>query len=414
MHDVKIFFLVTGLLLNASILRAQNEIKISGTVIEDSTLQAIPFVTLSIKGTATLTDLNGKFNFTTPANASDSVVFSCIGYESKIIPVRSFLSGKEQIVKLLPKVYELQGPDIPGLSSKEIVKRATKRIPEIFRADTFYESAFYRQYHEENSKYVRLIEAAITIENRVTKNTTSLKSDEWVSVNHIRRSDNLEQNMEEHGDHLFDLFKENPVYHAEGTVLNQKALDLYRFYFDTTHAFPDSVYHIFYYSTDRTRDRFDRGEIFIDADDFSVRKITKEEIKNAPVRMENHSSPRYYWDFISSKTVAEYKMKNRKMHTVSLMKTYTHELYDSRVHTMEFVVKEYFELTMQNEIKPEPMIQKYFSEFANLYHRKYFYNASFWQDYNTPPFFFCKPEVVKSNLEKNKNLEEQFLSNGFR
>src|SRR5436853_3988602 len=105
-----LFFLVIAL-LSANVLHAQNEIKISGTVVEDSTLQAIPFATLSIKGTAARTDLNGKFNLATSANASDSVVFSCIGYENKVISVRSFLYGKEQTVKLFPKVYELQGPD---------------------------------------------------------------------------------------------------------------------------------------------------------------------------------------------------------------------------------------------------------------------------------------------------------------
>jgi hypothetical protein len=287
-------------------------------------------------------------------------------------------------------------------------------MPEIFAVDTFYQEGFCRQYHQENNKYVRLIEAAITIENRAEKNNASLKTNERVLINHIRRSDNNEQNNDEHGDHLIDLLEENPVYHSLGTVLNIKSLDLYRFYFDTTLTYPDSIYHIFYYSHDHTRDRYDRGEIFIDAKTFAIIKITIEEFKNdRPIRRENNSSGRYRWDFLSSKLIAEYKMKNGKMYTISLMKTYTHDLYDIKVYTKEFTVTECFELTLQQENQSKPAVmQPYFSDFSNLYHRKYVYDAAFWKNYPIPDFYFQKSEDVKRDLEKNKKLGEQFFQNG--
>lgn len=404
-------FLLIVFVLSFNFLFAQNEIKISGTVAEDSTLLAVPFVTVSFKQTATLTDINGKFSFTISATNSDSIIFSCIGYENKIVLSRNFLPG-EQTILLTHKVYELPGPNISGLTSRGIIKKAVSRIPEIFVTDTFYTSAFYRQYHEENTRFVRLIEALITVENRVEKNSV-LKSSERVAINHIRRSDVDERNNEEHGDHLMELLEENPVYHALGTMLNPKALDLYRFYFDTTRIYPDSIYHIFYYSTDRTRDRFDRGEIFISSNSFAILKLIKEEFKNPnPVREVSHISPRYCWDFLSSKLVAEYKIKNGKMQLESLMKTYTHDLYDAKVFTKEFVVTESFELTVQDEAKSGPLMQKYFSDYSNLYNRKYFYNAAFWKDYSNPDFYFRKGEEVKYDLEKNKKLEEQFLQNG--
>jgi CarboxypepD_reg-like domain len=411
---VRTLFIIILLVLGANLLQAQNEIKISGSIVDDSTRYAVPFVTVSVKQTATLSDINGKFNFTISANNADSIIFSCIGYENKKIPIRSFVSGTEQTIKLLRKVYELPPHTKNGLTSRSIIENAIKKIPEIFVADTFYQEGFYRQYHEENNKYVRLIEAAITIENRAEKNNASLKTNERVLINHIRRSDNNEQNNEEHGDHLIDLLEENPVYHSLGTVLNIKSLDLYRFYFDTTLTYPDSVYHIFYYSHDRTRDRYDRGEIFINAKNFAILKLTIEEFKNdRPIRRENNLSNRYRWDFLSSKLIAEYKMKDEKMYTAALMKMYTHELYDNKVYTKEFTVIENFELTLQKEIKTMPLsMQKYFSDFSNLYHRKYFYDTSFWKSYSVPGFYFQKSEDVKRDLEKNKKLEKQFLENG--
>ena len=411
---MRTLFFITLLVLGTNLLQAQNEIKISGSIVDDSTRFAIPFVTVSVKQTATLSDVTGKFSFTISANNTDSIIFSCIGYENKKIPVRSFVSGPEQTIKLLRKVYELPPGTIHGFTSRTIIENAIKKMPEIFAVDTFYQEGFCRQYHQENNKYVRLIEAAITIENRAEKNNASLKTNERVLINHIRRSDNNEQNNDEHGDHLIDLLEENPVYHSLGTVLNIKSLDLYRFYFDTTLTYPDSIYHIFYYSHDHTRDRYDRGEIFIDAKTFAIIKITIEEFKNdRPIRRENNSSGRYRWDFLSSKLIAEYKMKNGKMYTISLMKTYTHDLYDIKVYTKEFTVTECFELTLQQENQSKPAVmQPYFSDFSNLYHRKYVYDAAFWKNYPIPDFYFQKSEDVKRDLEKNKKLGEQFFQNG--
>src|SRR5262249_4803326 len=226
-------------------------------------------------------------------------------------------------------------------------------------------------------------------------------------------SDNYEKNNEEHGDHLIDLLEENPVYHSMGTVLNMKAFFLYRFYSDTTLAYPDSIYHIFYYSTDRSGERFDRGEIFIDTAHFAILKFTKEEFKNtrAPRRNLYNSSGNYRWELLFSKLIAEYKTKNGKMYPASLMKNYTHELYDIKVNTKEFLVTEYFELTFGNEIQSKSP-RETFSGFSNLYHRKYIYDASFWKGYSLPDFYFRKYEHLKSDLEKNKKFEEQFIQNG--
>ena len=411
----KYFLLLTLLAVGIVSSEAQNEIKISGSVVDDSSSYAVAFASISYNGTGTLTDINGRFSLTISVlNKSDSILVSCIGYENKLIPVRSFESGSEQTVTLSQKIYELSPHDIPGLSSGKIVETAIGKIPEVFAADTFYQQGFYRQYHQENQEYVRLIEAVLTVESRVEKNKKSVKSKERVSIHQLRRSDNNEKNKEEHGDHLMDLLEENPVYHSTGTLLNLKALQLYRFYFDPKSAGSDSVYHIFYYSTDRSGDRYDRGEIFIDVIDFTILKFTKEEIKNNyALRKPRYSSEApYRWEFLISTLAVEYRMIKGKMHTSSLMKTYTHELYDNKVQTKEFLVTEYFELTIQNVIEQERIQHgKDFSVFSNLYHRKYIYDASFWSKYPFPDFYFAKPENVMGDLKKNRTMDEQFRSN---
>lgn len=398
-------------------LTAQNQITVSGKVVEDSTRHAVPFVNilLSANRTGTVSDINGKFTLEIDSLIpSDSIIFSVIGYETKIISAGNFSAALENTIALTKRIYEIPSVTIDGLSSRQIIEKAIRKIPDIVMADTFYLNAFYRQYHEENNKYVRLIEATVTIENRVTKNKYLLKADERVSINQIRRSDNRERNNEEHGDHLMELLEVNPVYHTTGTMLNLKALDLYRFYFDTTYT-TDSVFHIYYYSTDRSGERFDRGEIFINENNFSILKFTREEIKNTHAnrnRLYNSMAP-YRWDFLSSKLVAEYRMINGKMFPASLFKTYTHELYDNKVNTKEFLVTENFELTILNESLPGQLPQKKsFSVFLNLYHRKYSYDISFWENYSLPGSYFKKLQNVKNDLEKKKTLGEQFMQNG--
>lgn len=398
---------------------AQKQFTVSGKVVEDSTGHSVPFANIIHKetGTGMVSDINGRFTLTINTTVlSDSIIFSANGYEVKIISVGNFSSASESTIALRKRIYEIPPVTIDGLSSRQIIEKAIRKIPESVAADTFYLDGFYRQYHEENNKYVRLIEATVTIENRVAKNKYSLKGDERVSVNQIRRSDNRERNNEEHSDHLIELLEENPVYHSTGTMLNLKALDLYRFYFDTTFT-TDYVFHIYYYSTDRSDEHFDRGEVFIDADNFTILKFTREEIKNTHAvrrRLYNTLAP-YRWEFLSSKLVAEYGMKKGKMVPVLLFKTYTHELYDNKVNTKEFLLTENFELTIKNETLPEQLPQKKrFSVFSNLYHRKYSFDISFWQNYSLPAFYFRKSQEVKSDLEKNKNLEEQFIQNGNR
>ena len=72
----------------------QQQIKVSGTITDATTLMAMPGVNISVKGTTlgTISDGNGKYTVSSPS-ANATIVFSFIGYVTQEIP----LAGKNVI-----------------------------------------------------------------------------------------------------------------------------------------------------------------------------------------------------------------------------------------------------------------------------------------------------------------------------
>ena len=90
-HSFKISMMVMLMLL-ATLGMAQN-ISVKGKVTEAETGQSIPGANVVLKGTTTgiITDINGSFSLSVPANGT--LVFSFIGFKSKEVPV----AGKKEI-----------------------------------------------------------------------------------------------------------------------------------------------------------------------------------------------------------------------------------------------------------------------------------------------------------------------------
>jgi len=111
----KITLLVVILLAQCSILLAQNNVTVKGTVKDE---RGTPFtgVTVTIKGTtnATAADVNGFYSISAPANST--LVYSFLGYDSK----EELVNGRTEInVTLTPNVKQLESVVVIGYGSQK-------------------------------------------------------------------------------------------------------------------------------------------------------------------------------------------------------------------------------------------------------------------------------------------------------
>jgi hypothetical protein len=117
--------------------------KIRGKVTEKATNEPIPFVNIVLKGTTagTVSDFNGEYFIETRA-VSDSVVFSCLGYQSITLPVisRSFQTMDVQLNQVdfqLNEVVVLPGENPAHTLLKKVIAKKDINNPEKVSSYTF-------------------------------------------------------------------------------------------------------------------------------------------------------------------------------------------------------------------------------------------------------------------------------------
>ncbi|MDP3914678.1 MAG: TonB-dependent receptor [Bacteroidota bacterium] len=113
---MKKLFIVLNLLMSVSILFAQNEQTIKGTV-TDAKNETVPGVSVSIKGTmqGTITDIDGLY--TIAANPQAVLVFSFVGFQTQEIPVNNQTTIN---VKLMEQSFDVEEVVIVGYGSQKV------------------------------------------------------------------------------------------------------------------------------------------------------------------------------------------------------------------------------------------------------------------------------------------------------
>src|SRR5579863_4796971 len=145
---------------------AQDNVVLSGYVLDKANNQPLSLAALQVKNSAlgALTDDNGFFELPLPkVNLRDSVKVSFIGYLPTIISVSNNRQGDTLHIYLETSIATKQEAVITALSAKGVLLHAIKNLKANFYTDSIIETGFYRQFHKENGKYVRLIEADVSV-----------------------------------------------------------------------------------------------------------------------------------------------------------------------------------------------------------------------------------------------------------
>ncbi|HNR18512.1 MAG TPA: carboxypeptidase-like regulatory domain-containing protein [Bacteroidia bacterium] len=386
---------------------AQHYIKekkiLKGVLKAEQTNKAIAYANVYVKNTQqnALADESGFFILPCIVSEMDSVCVNALGYSFKSILVKDF---KNDTVLTLKAKTELPLLQVRGFTAREVIEKAIRNLHYYFPDSNIQLESFYRQYHKENGKYVRLIEAKIITPEKTYNNFNSSNHNEKVYVKNVRRSNVYEQNKEKHGDHLIDLLYDNPVKHPVGTVLNLKGLSFYNFRF--TDESNEKITVIEFNSFGTGTPKAEGGKLYIDEKTFLIEKVIVESFPNPKAKQVYYSKANhpYDWKFRNGYLEISFNKKDGYMQVAEIKKYYTHYLFDNATNSLSFLVEENFEL-IKTKTFSENIPEKFFTGSSNLYSQKYNYNEADWAGIKE------LSKEKKKDLEKTEALNVQFKSN---
>ena len=144
------------------------QLVLTGTVIDSSTMEAVPFATVALgvdKGT--ISDETGYFRLpVSQVKFDDTLYVTSIGYMQERIPVFDLTFRAENRIYLNPAVYELSSVVIQGKkrripTAKHIIRKAIDSLIVNHAHDTSTYTGYYREYMKEDEQYVNLFESII-------------------------------------------------------------------------------------------------------------------------------------------------------------------------------------------------------------------------------------------------------------
>lgn len=161
----KLFFLAAWMFVLNYHGLAQTFYVVDGKVVDSSTQEPVPFVSIGIKGYpyGTSSNAEGSFSLRVPSAMKSSFILtvSCIGYENADVQN----PASPVTITLRPSTVQLKEVLVfsKDLRPEKIVKRAFSSIKKNYNVKPFLYKSFYRHYCNDNGVYGRLIEGAIDI-----------------------------------------------------------------------------------------------------------------------------------------------------------------------------------------------------------------------------------------------------------
>lgn len=404
-----------ALLLFAVSVTAQENIYLRGFVYDKEANNApLSTAAVQIKNTQLggLTDDYGFFEVPIPiVNLKDSIKVSYVGYVSQSILASSYQEGDTLRFYLSSSAETKQEAVIVSYNARGVLLKAIENLRKNLYTDSLVQTGFYRQYHKENGKYVRLIEADVSIAFNI-KSPYKYSFHELMQINKLRRSNNFEHNVDanNHGDHLADLLKENPFSYNKGTFLNPRMIDFFAPKFESE----DSVQFVI--STqykESSSAKLEQAKVWVEKETFAILRIEISKYPN-PYYVKSRYANTSIWKLVNETDVVELEKQNGKFFVSALHRTYNHHVTNPVNGNVEYVVEETFDLFFdQFETENVGAIINVgkFAETSDVYLTKYKYDVNFWDNYSALDEFPLNA-TIKTDLEQTTPLNKQFVEAG--
>ncbi len=283
------YLLLWFLLLTPMFMHGQGAVKLSGKVTDASTGKPLPFAQLSVqhKTFGTVTNEDGRFELKIPADCNrDTLLVAYMGYEVLKQPVSAALRDT-MVLRLIPRPLQLAEVEIVALTAEEVIRQVVAHIPSNYGEDSLILTAFIRSQKFVGGRLAEYAEAIILDlktgyklypkkdqkQKQQESNVPQLHKGRVVSdTNMLNAIGDVGRAAGCLGCNFIHDFVE--FYHQ--TVLDEKLFPYYNFKMEELIS-PDAgkIYHIWFDQKKGVKETLWKGEIFVNAMDFALLKITQ-------------------------------------------------------------------------------------------------------------------------------------------
>ncbi|CAN5483051.1 hypothetical protein BH09BAC3_BH09BAC3_33910 [soil metagenome] len=398
----------------ADLLRDDSPITITGRVTEKGSGNPLAYATVTIKGQpiGVVSNLLGEFKFTfSDQFASDTLAISMMGFETYYIIVKAIENRDKLVVVLLEKAVTLDPVLITDkvLTPQQIVEKAVQNIPLNYPQEPYLLNGFYRDFKKENSTYLALLEAAVTIYDKgYTKPSPSQKRrlQENIYINEIRKSKKVAYQAKVYTAlNLLDgMMLSNDVrYQQFGLDVTSTTYELERF-----SIIDDRVVYVIKSAYPWS------SRIFIDVENFAVMQIEMD------AKWEGiHKNEWVMRDTIMNKTPFIRKNIKFKRYDDKYYLAYMNYSWQiigfGKKSGKELFVSDFYQELLVNGIVTRSVVKP--SKDALMSADKILelqtkpYNTEFWKSYNIIQEAPLNKKIVQ-DLEAKGSLDDQFKSSG--
>lgn len=402
-----------GLIIGGFVAIAQDNVLVVGVVYDkENNNSPMDMAAVQINGTQLggLSEANGYFEIPVPkVNLKDSIKVSYIGYLPQTVDLLNYKKGDTLRVYMASSAVAKEEVVVVAENARGVILKAITNMKKNLMLDSLISAGLYRQYHKENGKYVRLIEADVQVAFNC-KNIYQYSFHESVAVGKQRRSENYETNGDEHGDHLVDLLKENPFSYNRNNFLNPKMIDFYAPKFASENQ---EEYVISLQYKESSSAKLEKAKVWVEKETYAITKVEIEKFPN-PFYVKSRYANDTRWQLVNERNVIETEKVNGKFAVSSITRSYNHHVLNKTTGNVDYIVEESFEIYFdkyQTDKVGAELGKGKFSAFTELYATKYKYDDVFWKNYELQNEYPLAKDIIK-DLEHTKPLHEQFKDAG--
>ena len=264
---------------------------------------------------------------------------------------------------------------------------------------------------------------------RIKNEKNKLGCDEAFGLQKIRRT-RYTIAIDQYYDHaLYDVFKQNPVYHHDYSLLTPYFLRHGDFYIDSTSS--DSTWVISYslrgitgenhgvdnYSSEEFYGEADEsGYYIINKDDYAILKIVREAKRDPKYeypKNNNFLMPdlKYTGEFDEGYLEINYLYLNGKYFVKNIFHAHTNSFTHVATNQEVYQITDYSEWTCDSiGYFIDDVLMQQLNTYENNEFVKYTYHPEQWEQ--LPPFFFVKQETVLNDIKKRGDLNTLFMNGG--